>query len=163
MCYEGDAEENLFGYLKRRFCKKVKSFKPAPLNGFNSLLVFKRKYNQVYRKNGLTRRNKGQNIHFVFLIDGDLDDTPDIVAYIEREGHTHQVNVLNTETLLLRMAGVNLAVDVPLADFRDKAKARFLAKFGKKAHLMKASDFDAIIDEAKFIQNFPTLHRLFTE
>ena len=163
ICFEGDAEENLFAYLKARFSKQNRRFTPAPLGGFSSLSIFKRKYNQVYKANGLKRRREGENIHFVFFIDGDLDDSPAIIAHIASEGHRYQTNIQNTETVLLRMVGINLTVDTLLPDFRKKSKARFLEKFGKKAHEMKDVDFDKIITEALFQTHFPLLRELFED
>jgi hypothetical protein len=163
MCFEGEAEENLFAYLKSRFCPTNKTFKPISLKGFNSLEVFKRKYNQVYRANGLKKRKLGEKVHFIFLIDGDLDDTPAIITFIESEGHRHQTNNQNTESVLLRMTGTSLTVDTLLSDFRKKSKAKFVEKFGKEAHQMKDKDFDAILDEAIFTANFPMLHQIFNE
>ena len=163
MCFEGEAEENLFAYLKSRFCDTNKSFKPISLKGFNSLEVFKRKYNQTYKANGLKKRKLGQKVHFVFFIDGDLDDTPAIIAFIESEGHRHQINNQNTESVLLRMAGINLIVSTPLPDFRKKSKAKFIERFGKEAHQLKDKDFDTIIDTVTFATNFPVLHQIFNE
>jgi hypothetical protein len=162
VCFEGDAEENLFAYLKARFCKQNKTFKPVQLKGFSSLALFKREYNKIYKAKELKKKNN-ENVHFIFFIDGDLDDSPEIVAFIESEGHQHQVNNPNTETILLRMAGVSLAVDTSLPDFRDKSKVKFADKFGKKAHQMKDVDLDKIITETLFRTNFPLLLKLFED
>ena len=161
MCFEGEAEENLFAYLKSRFCPTNKTFKPISLKGFSSLEVFKRKYNQIYKANGLKKRKLGEKVHFIFLIDGDLDETPAIITFIESEGHRHQTNNQNTESVLLRMAGINLTVDTLLPDFRKKSKAKFIEKFGKEAHQMKDIDLDKIITEELFRTHFPLLQELF--
>lgn len=160
VCFEGDAEENLFAYLKARFCKQNKTFKPVQLKGVSSLTLFKREYNKIYKAKGLKKKNN-ENIHFIFFIDGDLDDSPAIIAFIESEGHRHQVNNPNAETVLLRMAGINLTVDTLLPDFRKKSKARFVEKFGKEAHQMKDIDLDKIVTDALFKTNFPLLCELF--
>lgn len=161
ICFEGPAEENLFAYLKARFCVQKKSFKPASLRGFDRLDIFKRKYNQILKASGLKKRKVGQNIHFVFFIDGDLDDTPAIIEYIEGEGHRYQINNQNTETVLLRMIGVNITVDTLLPDFRKKSKAKFAERFGKDAHMIKDDEFDRIITEQMFRTHFPVLRELF--
>lgn len=163
MCFEGEAEENLFAYLKSRFCLTNKTFKPVSLKGFNSLEIFKRKYNQVYRANGLKKSKLGEKVHFIFLIDADLDDTSAILAFIESEGHRYQTNNQNTESVLLRMTGINLNVDILLPDFRKKSKAKFFEKFDKEAHQMKDVDFDKIITEALFRTHFPLLRELFED
>jgi hypothetical protein len=162
MCFEGDAEEYLFAYLKARFCKQNKTFKPVPLKGVSSLALFKREYNKIYRAKGLNKKNT-ENVHFIFFIDGDLDDSPAIISFIESEGHRHQVNNPNAETILLRMAGVNLTVDTPLPDFRKKSKAKFIEKFGKEAHKMKDVELDKIITDALFRTHFPLLRELFED
>lgn len=162
VCFEGDAEENLFAYLKSRFCKQNKTFKPVQLKGVSSLALFKREYNKIYRAKGLKKKNN-ENVHFIFFIDGDLDDSPAIVAFIESEGHRHQVNNPNAETVLLRMAGVTLTIDTLLLDFRKKSKGKFAEKFGKEAHRMKDADLDKIITESLYKTNFPLLRELFED
>ena len=161
ICSEGEAEDNLFGYLKTKYNSKKKSFKAKPLGGFSTITVFKRKYNRVYKEIGLRGSKPNERVHFVFLIDNDLDDSDKIVEFIRTEGHEVQLCERNTETALLGLAGVTLTVDTPLPDFRKKFKTKFIEKFGKEAHKMKDADFDELFDESIFATNFAVLHKIF--
>lgn len=159
---EGETEDTLFGYLKARFNTKNKSFKPQPsMVGVANLTNFKGKYKKIFTRIGLKRSKPNEKVHFVFLIDNDLDDSDAIANFIRCEGHLVQLCDKNTETVLLRLSGTNLAVDVPLPDFRKKSKTKFKEVFGKEAQHMKAVDFEPLFNEAIFEENFPVLHTIF--
>jgi hypothetical protein len=164
ICYEGEAEITLFGFLKKNFCKNNKTFKPELIEGFNTFDVFKRKYVKIIKKWSFKPTALKQKIHFIFLIDRDLDDSPKIEKFIRDSGHTVQFCDPNTEAVLLRLAGVNLVRGTTWKDFRSKCKTKSKEHFGQEAHKMKDTDFTLLIkDEATFAKAFPHLNSIFND
>lgn len=163
ICYEGEAEIGLFGFLKNKFCLKNKTFKPELIEGFDSFAIFQRKYNKIIKKWGLKQKDLKQKIHFIFLVDKDLDDSVKIEKFIKGQGNTVQFCDPNIEAVLLKLAGINLQQGTSLKDFRAKCKEKFKEKFGKEAHQMKDSDLIALIkNETIFNSNFPELKTIFS-
>ena len=164
ICYEGKAEITLFGFLKNNFCKNNKTFKPELIEGFDTLEVFQRKYVKILKRWSFKPTALKQKIHFIFLVDKDLDDSSKIEKFIADNGHIVQFCNPNTEAVLLGLAGSNVIQDGNLKDFRAKCKAKFKEKFDKEAHKMKDTDLVVLIkDEATFTKTFPQLNSIFND
>ncbi len=162
ICYEGEAEMTIFGFLKKKFCLENKTFKQENIGGFNSFSIFQRKYNKIIKKWGLKQNNLKNKVHFFFLIDKDLDDSDKIKKFISGNGHTVQFCNPNIESVLLKMSGVNITQEETLQEFRSKCKEKFKQKFGKEAHRMTDLELSSIIkDEKDFKGNFLEIFNLF--
>ena len=163
VCCEGETEINLFGFLTK-FNFKNKKFKVKDMEGFSSLPLFKRKYNQILKEWSIKPKKDTLNkkIHFLFFIDKDLEESKKIETFIKSNGHTVQFCDKNTESVLLRIVGVNVEEDTNLKDFRAKCKERFKIKFGQEAHKMKGEDLIKIIQDVQtFKDNFLELYTIF--
>ncbi len=174
---EGTTEYNLFSYLVKnryrklfavsniQFSDKVDiasaGISKGKLNGAGNLSAFERKF-YLIKNDG---RYKGQKLFFV--IDKDLDDSPDIEALIRQSGDIVQSIEFNSEHLLLNFAGKNPRNPTDfsnLGNFRAYCKEEFERQFNKKACDLKDHDFDAIFRRVtdrkiknSFIELFATL------
>ncbi len=162
ICCEGDAEEKLFGFLKGRHNTKHKTFKPEPMGGFDCFRVFEKTYDKILKRRKMGKSRSNDKIHFVFLIDKDLDDSERIGEHIESNGHIVQFCDPNTEAVLLSLVGINLPKNMNSKDFRDHCKEIFREQFGKKAHKMEDGELLGLIKNEKiFIEKFPELASIF--
>lgn len=167
VCCEGEAEINLFGFLKSNFyLKNNKTLQEKNIKGFNSLSLFQRKSAKIIKGEEISPRKKNlkfnKRIHFLFLIDKDLKDSDMIGRYVTKEGHFVQFCNPNTEAILLGLYGVNIVRNINEKDFRKRCKDEFEKEFKKSAHKMKDAEFLKLIpNELIFKNTFPELHRIF--
>lgn len=172
---EGTTEFNLFAYLTRvkfrglfdssniKFSDRVQivesNVSQGKLNGAGDFGSFKAKYDAIKIK------YSGQTLFFV--LDKDLDHSPQIETMIKAGGDIVQFLICNSEHLLLRLDGKNPKEpsDFPnLKDFRDYCKAEFVKQFRKEAPKFKDADFELIFSKlsedevrATFVELFATL------
>lgn len=173
---EGSTEFNLFAYLTRvrfrglfdksniKFRDNVQivesNVSQGKLNGAGDFGSFKAKYDAIKKK------YLGQSLFFV--LDKDLDDSPQIEALIQTDrADIVQFLVYNSEYLLLKLDGRNPKEPSEFSDFkafRDDSKAEFLKQFRKEASQFKDPDFDAVFNnvdnndiKAIFAELFSTL------
>ena len=172
---EGTTEFNLFAYLTRvkyrglfdnsniKFSDRVQivesNVSQGKLNGAGDLGSFKAKYDAIKKK------YSGQTLFFV--LDKDLDHSPQIETMIQTGGDIVQFLICNSEHLLLKLDGKNPKEPSDFAnlkDFRDYCKTEFIKQFEKEAPRFKDPDFELIfakLDDgmvrATFAEIFSTL------
>lgn len=162
---EGEAEILLLGFLKGQYSnKKIKVMKSINLNGFSDLNVFKRKYSQKIRTQGLKLKpaEDYKTVRFLFMFDNDLADSKAIEEFLKKEGHLVQLCDPNTEGMILAIVGEPQAQTVGDKDYRKKCKVAFQDHFGCEAHRLKDRKLKEIFSsEEVFKKMLPVLHGVF--
>ncbi|KKP68645.1 MAG: hypothetical protein UR66_C0004G0045 [Candidatus Moranbacteria bacterium GW2011_GWE1_35_17] len=160
---EGEAEINLFGFLKSEYSSKAVVFKkPINLYGFNNLDTFKRKYFKCCKAQNLKPKKDFLSVQFLFIFDNDLADSEKIKEFLEQEKCYVQQCDPNVEGLILGMVGKKIGPNLKTEDFRKNCKDKFQKYFGCEAHRLKDKKLQEIfMSEKDFVDNFPTLHVLF--
>ncbi len=155
--YEGYADYLLFAYLTkvlfRKEFLKVKFVENTNLilngesvvsngnmRGIGGLSNFKSKY--------IPLKEYHKEKTFFFILDGDLDDSQEIMKFLKENNELFQMTKYNTEYFLLSKSGAQLKDSSDfrnMKEFRDYCKDEFLRIKGKKASEMSDSDFDSIL------------------
>ncbi len=163
VCCEGASEVNIFGFLKKKYANQSLAFKVHDLKGFNDHKNFLRAYNSVIKKWSLKpkQNSKNTNVHFIFFIDNDLEESEMIKNTIIKGGHMLQFSEPNIEGLLLSIVGDKQGQNFRNEDFRQKCKDSFLYKFEISAAKIKDAILDSIFTELIFSKNLTTLAKLF--
>lgn len=162
---EGEAEINLFAFLKLEYSNGKMTFKnPIDLGGFSDLKVFKRKYKKRIREQELKPARAFKSVKFLFIFGNDLVDSIMIKNFLEKEKHFVQLCNPNTEGLLLSIVGKFKPRTVNNKDYRNKCKTAFKDNFGCEAHKLKREMLKKIFaSEDVFKKNLPVLHGLFSK
>ena len=165
---EGDAEINLFGYLKISIHKKLTtdlkpSLRTENLGGFNSQSEFEKEYKDLMKKYDLNDRSK--LIQFVFLFDNDLSDSHKIKSFLEKQEHLVTQLDPNIEGFILELIGKTITGNNRTELFRKQCKEKFKKEFGVETHRMKTKDWDKIFGKDccninSLIKNNPELESL---
>lgn len=173
--YEGYADFLLFAYLTkvlfRKEFLKVKFIKNTNLIlngesvvsngdmiGIGDLSNFKSKY--------IPLKREYKEATFFFILDSDLDDSKDIVNFLQENNELFQVAKYNTEYFLLSKGGEQLKNPSDfrnMKEFRGYCKDEFLRIKGKEASNMSDSDFDSIlknISKDEIIKDYKELFSL---
>ena len=160
---EGEAEINLFGFLKLQYSnKKIEFRKTIDLGGFGDFKIFKKKYNKKIKEQNLKPKKDYSDIRFLFIIDNDLADSKIIKNFIEEKGHDVQLCDPNTEGMILALVGKPIIQDVDDKEFRKKCKDKFKRHFGCEAHRFKEIKLKEVFaSEEVFKNKLSVLHRLF--
>ena len=160
---EGEAEKNLFGFLKLRFSnKKITFTTPKDICGFEKLDQFKRKYNKLCKGYHLKPKKDFSNVKFLFIIDNDLEDSKKINEFLEKEGHYVQLCDPNTEGMILAISGHPQVKSVGDKEYRKKCKIAFRGIFNCEAHKIKEEKLEKIFTNEVVLKNkLPVLYRLF--
>lgn len=160
---EGDAEANLFGFLKTHYSNHTIQFRGVVnLHGFDSFAAFERKYKKQMRDLDLSSRRRLANVTCLFLFDNDLADSPKIKSFLESQGHLVQQCNPNVEGVMLKLVNKAQVQTVVDKDFRKKCKIAFEAYFGCEAHKMKDSSLEKLFDSEIVRNHLPVLYELFS-
>ncbi len=159
---EGEAELQLFAFLKSQYSNKKVTFKAINLKGVADLISFKRKYNKQMKSQGLKPKKDFANVRYLFIIDNDLIDSDKIIAFLKTSGHLVQELEPNAEGLMLGLAGQSQGNNLKTDVFRKKCKENFKNQFNCDAHQLKESKFKEIFNSETILKNkLPVLHSLF--
>lgn len=159
---EGEAEINLFSFLKLQYSNKKIGFITMDLGGFSDFKIFKRKYDKKIKEQNLKPKKDYAKVQFLFVIDNDLEDSEKIKIFLEERKHYVQLCAPNTEGMLLSLIGKQQTQDVGYKEFRKKCKNIFKSHFGCEAHRLKEKRLKEIFSSEKvFKKILPVLHGLF--
>ena len=149
LVHEGDADGNLFSYLKVTL-KCNKKFTPENLNGCSDLTSFKDKYNKIKTRYGL--RSNSKLYELIFLFDNDLDENKsfEIRKYIQAKGHAIIQTHPNIEGFLLELIGKKISFKVKTELDRKNCKKLFFKEFSLEAHQLKTKDWEKIFGQSGF-------------
>lgn len=164
---EGDAEINLFGFLKLEYANKEIQFR-APINfgGFSDFAVFEKKYKKKIKEQNLKLKPKKDfsSVRFLFIFDNDLGDSEKIKQFLEKEGHLVQLCDPNTEGMILTIVKKPQTKIVGDKEYRKKCKDSFKGHFGCEAHHLKDKKLKEVFGSEKvFKGSLPVLYKLFRE
>lgn len=164
-CCEGEAESNLFSFLKVNYSnKQIKFNQPHNLKGFTSLDDFKRKYIKHVRAQNLQPPEDFVNVGFVYIFDDDLPDSPVIKDYLEERGHQVQLITPNVEGMMLSIVGQRVNYNNRTEAFRAKCKDDFRSYFHCDAHFIKEQKLRSIFNSVQILENkLPVLYHLFVD
>lgn len=160
---EGDAEVNLFGFLKLHYSNKNNSFKEVNMGGFRSFAEFEKKYSKRMKGLSLQYGKDYSMMRFCFLFDNDLEDSEKIVSFLKKEGHMVQLCDPNIEGLLLSFCGEQVRENTKNELFRKKIKDDFENYFCCEAHEVKEGKLNELITEGVVKNSFPILYGIFRE
>lgn len=160
---EGEAEINLFGFLKAQFSnKKIEFRKTVDLCGFSDFKSFKRKYDKKVKAQNFKPKKDYVGIKFLFLIDNDLADSERIKSFVEANDHFVQLCDPNTEGMILALIGKPQIRDVDDKEFRKKCKNKFKSCFECEAHQLKEGKLKEVFNNEEIFKNtLNILHSLF--
>jgi hypothetical protein len=128
---EGEAEEELLRSLDALVAHKTRKIIFKNLAGAGSLKQFTRSYLSI--STGLKRRYLIGSEYF--LIDSDLDESPEILSYIEQKSACFIAQIPNIESFLLEIRGKKkIALTGHYESDRKKCKQAFRDCFGMDAH-----------------------------
>lgn len=148
---EGVTEIQLFRFLKRHFDKSVYDIRPPKdLKGVSDLADIQKTHKDITTK---LKQDYGSRIAYLklFIIDGDLVDSPQIKRFLSEQGCLVEQFSANTEQLLLSLVGKPVRLDVPLGDYRAKCKRKFEEHFGCTADKLDEKTFKVIFPNSTVV------------
>lgn len=162
---EGDAEINLFGFLKLQYPNKKIEFRtPINFGGFNDFAVFEKKYKKKVKEQDLKPKRNFLGVKFLFIFDNDLGDSEKIKQFLEKKGHLVQLCDPNTEGMILAIVKKPQTKIVGDKEYRKKCKDNFKSHFDCEAHHLKDKKLKEVFDrEEVFRGSLPVLYKLFRE
>jgi hypothetical protein len=160
---EGEAEMNLFGFLRLYYSNRKNSFNPINLGGFRDFNEFEKKYNKRNKDLRLRYGKYYLNKRFLFILDNDLEDSEKTGLFLKDKGHLVQFCNPNMEGLLLSIVGKKVGSNMKNEVFRKKCKLVFENHFKCEAHKIKENELKGIFDNTGLERNLPVLYKLLIE